>query len=946
MAYRADAREGYLAAIVAAAAAVLGRAALNGIIGSRHHFVLLYAASLLVASRWGLGPGLAVVALGALGVAGMGTLPAYAAWGDRFFMLDLAVFVALAVAIAWVAASRQRARTLGEATMRELVRRAEALAQSEERYRSFIQRSSEGIWRFELTSPVAIDLSEEEQIACFHRDGYLAECNDAMARMYGFREASELTGRRLSDVLVPEDPANHEYLLAFIRSGYRITNGESHERDRDGQPKYFLNNLVGTIVNGHVVRAWGTQRDVTDIRRAEQALRASEERLRLALTAGRMGIWDWNLVDGTIQWTDTFEPIEGLPQGSSGPYESFLSFVHVDDRERLTENVRDAIERRAGYEAEFRVVAPNGTMRWMLGKGQVFADAADRPVRMIGVAIDVTIRKRVEEELRRSVFQLEATEREVQQLYGLERQARAEAEQSNRAKDEFLATLSHELRSPLSAALSWAHLLRRGQLDAEKTARGLETIERTTRLQVRLVEDLLDISRIVSGKLTLEHGVVDLRAVVDAAIEAARTAAEARQLDLRVRAPADVLLVGGDAVRLEQVIGNLLGNAIKFTPAGGSITVSLRRDGGDAEITVADTGIGIAPDVLPHVFDRFRQADSSTTRRHGGLGLGLAIVRHLVELHGGAIVAESAGEGQGALMRIRLPLYVAAELGMAAPDVSRRDPVADAAPLGGMRILAVDDEADILAFLETILTGAGATVATAASAGEALARLDVGRPDVIVSDLAMPDRDGFAFLRTLRAGGATMPVIALTALASAADRQRAVAAGFDLYLTKPIDPPMLVAASPVCDGWRSDGPRASDSSPTPDDRARVRTGHVEVVVDRDAYAAGGRCQSTAVGRPRDRGHEIAVARERIGERAALAVVDADELVGAADGDRRAVRAPVEPVQRDGLAARVRHHRPGARARRSSRRRPRASRRATRRRPRCRPASTASSSSAP
>jgi PAS domain S-box-containing protein len=710
--------------------------------------------------------------------------------------VPFAALTLLAVcAIAWLARSMQLARDRAGASIADAAAHAEALMESEERYRSFIQRSSEAIWRIELATPVPTDLPEDEQMERFYRDAFLAECNDAMAVMYGFREASELTGKRLDELLVPDDPDNREYLRTFIRSGYRVIDGESHERGRNGEHKFFLNNLVGTIENGCVVRAWGTQRDVSASRRTESALRISEERLRLALGAGQMCIWDWDLTTGAIQWSENLEPLYGLAPGSiGGTFEAFLGLIHADDRQRFTDVVRDAVERRGGYEAEFRVVSPDGTLRWMLGKGQVFADAGNRPVRMIGAGIDVTGRRFVEEELRYSIARLEETERDVQQLFDREREARDEAERSNRAKDEFLATLSHELRSPLSAALSWAHLLRSGQLDAEKTARAVETIERTTRLQVRLVEDLLDISRIVSGKLTVERGVVDLGSVIEAAIETVRTAAEARGLELRVSAPAEVLLVGGDAARLEQVVGNLLGNALKFTPKGGVVTVTWRRDGGHAEIRVEDTGVGISPDVLPHVFDRFRQADSSTTRRHGGLGLGLAIVRHLVELHGGTIAAASAGEGQGASFRVELPLHIPAELGLgtgAARVVAR---AADPHALVGLQVLAVDDEADILESLETILSAAGATVATATSATAALARFDAGHPDVVVSDLAMPERDGFALLRALRANGVTVPVIALTALAGAADRQRAVAAGFDLYVTKPIDPPSLVAA--------------------------------------------------------------------------------------------------------------------------------------------------------
>lgn len=783
-----------MVALVATVGAIVGRVALDPFT-TRHRFVLLYGATLLVASRYGFRSGMIVVVAGGFAMAALSNVDAFQPKVLGLLTFDLGVYVALATAIAWVAASMRRAQERADASSADAGARAQALARSDERYRSFIQRSSEGIWRLELATPVPVGLPEEEQIARFYRDGYLAECNDAMARMYGYREARELVGRRLDELLVPSDPANQEYLLAFVRSAYRITDGESHEKDRDGNVKYFLNNLIGIVEHDQILRAWGTQRDVSESRRTERELRISEERLRLALEAGQMGIWDWNVATGVIQWSENLEALYGLtPGGFAGSYEAFMALVHPADRERFTAAVRGAIEQAGSYEAEFRVIGSDGTERWMLGKGRVFTDVEGKPVRMIGVGIDVTERKRVEEDLHRSVARLEETERDVQQLFILEREARDEAERSNRAKDEFLATLSHELRSPLSAALSWAHLLRRGQLDPAKTARALETIERTTRLQVRLVEDLLDISRIVSGKLTVERGVVDIGAVIEAAVESTRASSDGRQVRLHVDAPPDVLLVAGDAARIEQVIGNLLGNALKFTPAEGDVSVAWRRVGGEVEITVRDTGVGIDPAVLPHIFDRFRQADSSTTRRHGGLGLGLAIVRHLVELHGGTIVAESAGEGRGTRMRVRLPLESG---GQPRADAGRAPHVAEgvaATPLAGLTVLIVDDEADIRGFLETILSEAGARVAGAASTGEALAEVARQSPDVVLSDLAMPERDGYDFLHAFRASGATAPVIALTALASPADRARAIEAGFDDYLVKPVDPPDVVAA--------------------------------------------------------------------------------------------------------------------------------------------------------
>ena len=808
-----ETRRGYAWAWAATLVALAGRVALDPLLGTRHRFALLYAAIIVVAARYGLGPGMAVVLAGGVGVtvlAGLPSLSSVTVLG--LFTLDVGFYVATGAAIAWVAASMRRARRAADVNAAAAARHTAALAESEERYRSFIHRSSEGIWRIELRHPISVELPEEEQIAAFYRDAHLAECNDTMARMYGFADARALIGARLDQLLVPTDPANREYLLAFIRGGYRVSDAESHERDRHGEDKYFLNTLVGVVERGQVVRAWGTQRDVTESRRTERALRASQERLRLALDAGQMGIWDWNMRTGAVEWTHNLEGLAGLAPGTvTTTYEAFVALVHPDDRASFGARAQAAIAEEGTFEAEFRVMATDGGERWMLGKGQVFSDDDGIPVRMVGIAIDVTARKRVEEELRTSVARLEHAESEVQQLYVLEREARADAERSNRAKDEFLATLSHELRSPLSAALSWTHMLRRGQLDAEKTARALETIERTTRLQVRLIEDLLDISRIVSGKLTLEMGVVDVRTVIESAVAAAHATADARHVTLTAEPPREVLLVPGDALRVEQIIGNLLGNAIKFTAAGGAVAVAWRRDGGEVEITVRDSGAGIAPDVLPHIFDRFRQADSSTTRRHGGLGLGLAIVRHLVELHGGTIVAESAGAGRGTVMRVRLPLEMASERALGAGAADGAEDAAAASALAGCAVLVVDDEADIREMLRATLALGGARVTTAGSVDEGLARIRSDRPDVIVSDLAMPDRDGYELLRKLRAGGGVMPVVALTALASAADRKRALTAGFDAYLVKPVEPPFLIATvARVCADVRA--MRASDAA--------------------------------------------------------------------------------------------------------------------------------------
>jgi signal transduction histidine kinase/CHASE3 domain sensor protein/ActR/RegA family two-component response regulator len=378
-------------------------------------------------------------------------------------------------------------------------------------------------------------------------------------------------------------------------------------------------------------------------------------------------------------------------------------------------------------------------------------------------------------------------------LFEAERQARTEAEAANRAKDEFLGTLSHELRSPLSAIRTWVHLLRRGHLDQAKSERALATIEESAKLQAQLIEDLLDVSRIVSGKLRMEARPVDLASVVESAIDTVRLAADAKDIALESRLAPIAGVVAGDPGRLQQVVWNLLSNAIKFTPRGGRVEVECAGAGTEVVITVADTGQGIAPEFLPHLFERFRQADSSSTRRHGGLGLGLAIVRHILELHGGRVEAESAGLGGGARFTVRLPLQPARPAPVAAGGPAARIPL----ELRNVSVLVVDDEQRMAEAVAAVLEETGARVTTALSVRDGLAAFSRVRPSVLVCDIAMPGEDGYALIRRVRAledGTGHTPALALTAYAGDEDRHRALGAGYDRHLPKPVEPPELIAA--------------------------------------------------------------------------------------------------------------------------------------------------------
>jgi signal transduction histidine kinase len=526
-----------------------------------------------------------------------------------------------------------------------------ALRESEERYRAFIANSAEGIWRVELDRPIPVDMPVDEQVELLFDLGVIAECNDAGARMYGFEHGDEIVGARLDEFLLRTEPANHEYLRAFVASGYRMADAESAEEDREGRRKYFVNNLVGVVEDSMLLRAWGTQRDITE-------------------------------------------------------------------------------------------------------------------------------RKRVEAER--------------DELLAREREAREEAQRASRLKDEFLATVSHELRTPLTAVLGWARLLRLGGFDAERQAAAIETIERNARAQAQLIEDLLDVSRIVTGKLSPQLDRVEAASFVCSAIESVRPTAEAKQLTLAATIAPGTIAVLGDAGRLEQVVWNLLSNAIKFTPDGGRIDVRLGLVDGEVEVAVRDTGVGISHEFLPHVFERFRQADATISREHSGLGLGLAIVQHVVELHRGRVRAESEGIGCGATFVVRLPA-ASSELAASADEAGR-----DAWRLDGIRVLVVDDSEDAREMLSVALARSGAEVATAASTAEALAALAARRPDVVVADLAMAGEDGFALARRLRAlppelGGAT-PAIAVTAYVLTDDRVRVLEAGFQSLVTKPLVPERIVEA--------------------------------------------------------------------------------------------------------------------------------------------------------
>ncbi|MBE9170613.1 PAS domain-containing protein [Pleurocapsales cyanobacterium LEGE 06147] len=606
----------------------------------------------------------------------------------------------------------------------------------------------------------------------------------------------ELVGQRLLEVL-PGNQTNSELFERYVRV---VETGEPH----DIELSYNADGITGWFRNMTVKLEDGVAIFFSDIsarKQAEEALRLSESRYRTLAHAVAQLMWV-NDANGNMQfYNQQWQEYTGVVDLELG-IGLWVDIIHPDDFQTTLETRTKAIQAGEAYEVECRLKRADRTYRWHLARVVPFKDDRGQILYWFGTATDIEDRKRAE------------AERE--QLLAREQAAREAAEAANRIKDEFLAVVSHELRSPLNPILGWSRLLQDGKLDEARTKQALATIERNAKLQAELIEDLLDISRILRGKLSLTVSPIILASTIKAAIETVRLAAEAKSIRIETMLDPEIGLVLGDSTRLQQVVWNLLSNAIKFTPAGGRVEIRLSSvtshsslvetdksqrtndkrlmtNNKFAQITVSDTGKGISPDFLPHVFDYFRQEDSATTRKFGGLGLGLAIVRHLVELHGGTIQADSPGEGLGATFTVRLPLMPAQPTFN--QDSQLLEPALD---LNGIQVLVVDDDTDTRDFVAFLLEQAGASVITATSAREALTALTKSQPDVLVSDIGMPEMNGYMLLRQIRAlppqQGGQIPAIALTAYAGEFDRRQALSVGFQKHVSKPVEPERLVRA--------------------------------------------------------------------------------------------------------------------------------------------------------
>ncbi|HEX8617301.1 MAG TPA: ATP-binding protein [Thermoanaerobaculia bacterium] len=692
----------------------------------------------------------------------------------------------------------------------------------------------------------AIIESADDAIVSKTLDGIITSWNDGASRIFGY-SAHEVIGKPVVILIPPDHQDEEPHILARIRRGDRIEHYETVRVRKDGA-LVDISLTVSPIKDpdGRIIGASKIARDISERKRAEAELREQREVIETVNRIGQMVAAELDLHKLVQTVTDAATEISGAHFGSffynvldeagasymlytlSGvPRAAFAHFpmpratdlfgptfrgegvIRIDDVKhdpRYGKNspyygMPEGHLPVTSYLA-VPVVSRSGEVVGGLFFGHpeagVFTERVARIVEGLAAQAAVAVdNASLYDAARRARAEAEQVAEEKQRLY-------VEAQESNRLKDEFLATVSHELRTPLTAILGWAHLLRTGQTVDEQMAKALETIERNARAQAQLIDDLLDVSRIITGKIRIDVRPIDPNSFIEAAVEAVRPAAEAKGVRLQRIMDTGVVTVSGDPVRLQQVVWNLLSNAIKFTPKGGRVQIRLERVNSHIEICVNDTGPGIEPEFLPYVFDRFRQADGRTTRQHGGLGLGLSIVRHLVELHGGTVRAESEGEGKGAAFTVLLPVapvyQTAATIERVHPAARETLPLYDCPDrLDGLKILAVDDERDTRELLKAGLGQCGAVVTVVGSVGEVLAAMAVEVPDLLISDIGMPDEDGYELIRRIRElpgeSGGKVPAIALTAYARVEDRMQALRAGYQMHVPKPVELAELVAVA-------------------------------------------------------------------------------------------------------------------------------------------------------
>ncbi|MBN3898206.1 MAG: PAS domain S-box protein [Nostoc sp. NOS(2021)] len=628
----------------------------------------------------------------------------------------------------------------------------------------------------------AILTASVDHIYIFNRTGCYQYVSHDGATLLGLKP-QDIIGKTLQEVNLPADLVEQvdNQRQAVMKTGQPIKDECKYiTADAVHYYEYILTPLRNS--NQTIEGVITVSRDITEHKRAEKILRESEARFRRLFESNLIGVAFWNVDGLIIDANDAFLQLAGYTRDEFAILDRFnwkeltpVEYKHLDDR-ALLEVQTTGVSRI--YEKEY--IHRNGKRVPIVLGIALLNDSQDNGVAFV---LDITDRK--------------SAEKECAHLLQRERTARQQAEIANKVKDEFLAVLSHELRTPLNSILGWSKMLRTRKFDEKTINHALETIERNAKLQTQLIEDLLDVSRILQGKLNLNICPVSLVMVVEAALETVKLAAQAKSIQIQTIFDPTLGQVMGDSNRLQQVVWNLLSNAVKFTPIGGRVEIRLMQADKQAEIQVSDTGKGIPPEFLPYLFDYFRQADSTTTRTFGGLGLGLAIARKVVEMHGGNVQAESPGEGLGATFTVELPLLVRSEQ-VRCEEKESLDCEPESSLLSDTQILVVDDEPDIRDLITFILQDYGVKVTAVASAQEALQALSESIPDVLISDIGMPKTDGYMLMGEVRARspqqGGLVPAIALTAYAGEMNQQQALAAGFQMHISKPVDPDVLVKA--------------------------------------------------------------------------------------------------------------------------------------------------------
>jgi PAS domain S-box-containing protein len=742
-------------------------------LGNGVPFITLFPAVAFSAMFGGFGAGLVTTLLGALAVNFFIMPPVDAfALSKTEDIAQMILFLAMGVFISWIVGDRERVQNL-------LLRARRESERSEKRSLLAQKSTGVGIWEWDLKTGEV-------------------EWSEGVYELLGLQAGSRQPKVEIwHDFIVPEDfEAADAKIKKLIADGADEFYDEFRIKRVDGVVRWIASQ--GQIIrgkNGVAGRLFGVNYDITARRESESAIKNLNHELNIRIKELQT-IFDIAPVGiavaadpncDVISANPALARILGIATGdniSCNPSNAGnVPYKHLKDGRELAPQElpmqRAVREKRTILDDETDILRPDGKLITIYSYAAPVFDENGNVVSCIAAHIDVTERKK--------------DERERERQLDLEQSLRLQAEDANRLKDEFLATVSHELRTPLNSIIGWITMLRDGNLEGANRERALEAIERGAKSQSQLIEDLLDVSRIISGKLGLNVQPVNIIPVINAAVETVRPAAEAKGIELHAMTGAKIAMISGDADRLQQIIWNLLSNAIKFTPKGGTVEIVLETENdSQIEIIVRDNGKGISRDFLPFVFDRFRQADGSITRNFTGLGLGLAIVRHLVELHGGSVEVESEGEGKGAIFTVHLPMM---SLPAASESVDAEDGFHPAYPLlNDLRILIVDDEDSTRELLKMVFENCRATVESAASAAEALEKVKKSPPNLIVSDIGMPEEDGYTLMQKIRAWEketartTPIPAVALTAYARAEDRRQSLDSGYQVHVSKPIEP--------------------------------------------------------------------------------------------------------------------------------------------------------------